>query len=82
MPCTVALHCDAPLTVTEAGVHVTATEVMVDAEACTVTEAVPDLLASSLLVAVTVTVPADAGAVNTPLEEMAPPLADHVTAEL
>jgi hypothetical protein len=37
---------------------------------------------SSVLVAVTVTVPADAGAVKSPLGLILPPLADHVTAEL
>jgi hypothetical protein len=35
-----------------------------------------------VLVAVTVTLPADAGAVRTPVELMVPPLADHTTAEL
>jgi hypothetical protein len=44
--------------------------------------AVPDLLGSCVLTAVTVTVPAEAGAVNTPLAVTAPLLADQVTAEL
>jgi hypothetical protein len=44
--------------------------------------AVPDLVASCVLVAVTVTLPAEAGAVNTPLVFTMPLLADHVTAEL
>jgi hypothetical protein len=49
---------------------------------CTVTAAVPDFVVSWVLVAVTVTVPAVAGAVKSPLALMVPPLADHVTAEL
>jgi hypothetical protein len=49
---------------------------------CTVTVAWPDLVVSWVLVAVTVRVPAEAGAVKSPLELMVPPLADHVTAEL
>jgi hypothetical protein len=44
--------------------------------------AVPDLVVSCVLVAVTVTLPAEAGAVKTPLVFTAPLLADHVTAEL
>jgi hypothetical protein len=44
--------------------------------------AVPDLVASCVLVAVTVTLPAEAGAVKTPLVFTVPLLADHVTAEL
>jgi hypothetical protein len=46
------------------------------------TEAVPDLVASWVLVAVIVTAPAAAGAVKSPLVVMAPPLEDQVTAEL
>jgi hypothetical protein len=49
---------------------------------CTVTAAVPDFVVSWVLVAVTVTVPAVAGAVKSPLALMVPPLADHVTEEL
>jgi hypothetical protein len=64
------------------GLQVTATEVIVGADDCTVTNAVPDFVVSCVLFAVTVTVPAVAGAVKTPLPLMAPPLADHVTAEL
>jgi len=44
--------------------------------------AVPDFVASCVLVAVTVTLPAEAGAVKTPLAFSVPLLADHVTAEL
>ena len=49
---------------------------------CTVTEAVPDLVVSCALVAVTVTEPAAPGAVKTPAALMLPDAADHVTAEL
>jgi hypothetical protein len=42
----------------------------------------PDLLPSSILVAITVTVPAEVGAVKRPLEVIVPTLADHATAEL
>jgi hypothetical protein len=55
---------------------------MVGAAACTVTVAVPDLVVSSVLVAVTVTLWAVAGVVSTPLVAMLPALADHVTLEL
>jgi hypothetical protein len=48
----------------------------------TVIAASPDFVESWVLVAVTVTLPAEAGAVNSPLELMLPPLAVHVTAEL
>jgi len=64
------------------GLQVTATDEIVEGAACTVTDAVPDLVVSCTLVAVTVTVAADAGAVRSPLELMVPALADHVTAEL
>jgi hypothetical protein len=47
-----------------------------------VIDVLPDSGISSLLVAVTVTDPVFAGAVNTPLELMVPLVADHVTAEL
>lgn len=82
VPCTVALHCAVAFALTVAGVQLTTTEVMEDAAAPTVTEAVPDLVASCVLVAVTVTVLAVAGAVNKPPNVIFPPLADHVTAEL
>ena len=48
----------------------------------TVTVAEPDLVVSSVLVAVTVTLPAEADAVKSPLAEMLPELTDQVTAEL
>jgi hypothetical protein len=44
--------------------------------------AVPDLIGSSVLVAVTLTWPDAAGAVKTPLLLMVPELAVHVTALL
>jgi hypothetical protein len=62
--------------------QVTASEVIVDAAACTVTGTEPDFVESWVLVAVILTVPAAAGAVNSPAAVMVPPLADHVTAEL
>ncbi len=55
---------------------------MVGEITCTITGAVPDFVASCVLVAVTVTLPAEAGAVKSPLELMLPPLALQVTAEL
>jgi hypothetical protein len=55
---------------------------MLEAAACTVTEAVPDLVASCVLVALTVTTPAVAGAVNTPLDVIVPLLADQLTPAL
>jgi hypothetical protein len=55
---------------------------MVGEGGCTVTDTVPDFVGSCVLVAVTVTVPAVAGAVRMPLALTVPPLADHVTAEL
>jgi hypothetical protein len=47
-----------------------------------VTNAVPDFVLSWLLIAVTVTLAAVAGAVKSPFAVMLPPLADHLTAEL
>ncbi len=76
------MHCDVADGATADGVQLTATDVMVGAITCTITGAVPDFVASCVLVAVTVTLPAEAGAVNSPLELMLPPLAVHVTAEL
>ena len=48
----------------------------------TVTFAVPDLPEFSLLIAVTVTVAAEFGAVSIPLALIDPPLAVHITDEL
>lgn len=64
------------------GVQLTATDVMVDAAAVTVTVAVPAFVVFCVLVAVTVTEPAALGAVNMPLELIVPALEVHVTAEL
>jgi hypothetical protein len=55
---------------------------MVGGVEVTVTVAVPDLVASCVLVAVAVTAPTVAGAVSNPLALIAPALALHVTAEL
>lgn len=82
VPSTVALHCEVELVPMVDGAHVAATEVIVDAAACTVTDAVADLVVSCVLVAVMVTDPAVAGAANSPAVLMAPAAADHVTAEL
>jgi len=82
VPCTVAVHCDVPLGLTVEGVQLTETDVMVGGTACTVTVVVPNLVASWLLVAVTVTGPAAAGAVKRPLLVIDPELADHATEEL
>ena len=46
------------------------------------TDAVPDFVGSCMLVAVTITAPAEADAVKTPFALMVPLLADQVTAEL
>jgi hypothetical protein len=78
----VALHCDVAFALTVAGVQLTATEVMTGGTGCTVTIAVPDLPVSSVLVAVTVTDPAAAGAVSAPLDVIVPALAAQVTEEL
>jgi hypothetical protein len=64
------------------GVHVTVTDVMVLAGACTLTDAVPDTAVFCTLAAVTVTVEAVDGAVKAPFAVIVPALADHVTAEL
>jgi hypothetical protein len=82
VPATVALHCEVALVFTVDGLHAACTEVMAEGGVCTVMAAVPDLVGSCVLVAVMVTIPAEAGAVKAPLVLMAPPLADHVTAEL
>jgi hypothetical protein len=58
------------------------TEVMVVADVVTVTVALPFMVVSWTDVAVTVTVPAVAGAVNNPEELIVPALADQVTDEL
>ena len=80
-----ALHCAAPPGATVVGLHVTATLVMDDdgaAGALTAMLAAPVLVGSCTLVAVTVRLPADAGAVTRPVAVIEPALTDHVTAEL
>jgi hypothetical protein len=64
------------------GLQATWTEVIVEGDAWTVTAVLPDFAASCTLVAVTVTVPPEAGAVKSPLASTVPPLTDHVTAAL
>jgi hypothetical protein len=76
------LHCDVALTITAAGLQLTETEVIVGGVNCTVMAAVPAFVGSCVLVAVTVTVPAEAGAVKSPLALMVPPFAAQVTTEL
>jgi hypothetical protein len=84
VPWAVALHCDVAPRDTVDGVQITATEEIVGEDVCfaTVTVAVPDLLESSLLVAVTVTVAAELGAVRSPLPLIVPLLTLQVTVEL
>jgi hypothetical protein len=62
--------------------QVTATDVIAGGVDCTVTDAVPDFVVSWVLVAVTFTLPAAAGAVKSPLALIVPAPADHVTPEL
>lgn len=78
------MHCDVALGAIVDGLHATDTEEIVDGPdpIATVTDALPDLLESSLLVAVTVTVAAELGAVSNPLALIDPLLAVHVTVEL
>lgn len=65
------------------GAQDTLTDAIADAGPCwTVTEAFPKTEESWVLVAMTFTVVADAGAVSKPLAEIVPALADHVTAVL
>jgi hypothetical protein len=66
----------------EAGEQATETEVIVEeADTVTVTVAEPDLVESSVDVAVMVAAPAADG-VNTPAEVIVPSVADQVTPEL
>lgn len=78
------MHCDVALGAIVDGLHATDTEEIVDGPdpIATVTDALPDLLESSLLVAVTVTVAAELGAVSNPLALIDPLLALHITVEL
>ena len=76
------MHCDVPLGLTVEGEQATVTDTMVEEAACTVTVAVPVLVVSWVLVAVTVTLPAAVGAVRRPFALIVPALADHSTEEL
>lgn len=82
VPCTFPVHCEVAFVAIVDGVQATPTEEIVGAADFTVTVAVPDLVVSCVLVAVTVTDPAELGAVNNPLPLIVPPLAVHFTAEL
>lgn len=84
VPCTVALHCDVALGAIVEGLQLTETEEIVGGPdpIATITVAVPVLVESSLLVAVTVTVAAELGAVRSPFALIEPLLAVHVTVEL
>ena len=80
-PETVALNCCVPPVRTLAVAGVTA-EMETTTGAVTVTVAVEVLVGSAAAVAVMVTVPAVAGAVNSPDAEIVPALADQLTAVL
>jgi len=84
VPCTVAVHCEVASGAIVEGAQATDTDVIVGEEVadCTVTESTPDFDVSCVLVAVTVTLPDEAGAVKRPLELTVPPLEDHFSAEL
>lgn len=73
------MHCEVAFGAIVEGAQATDTDVIVGGEVvdCTATEAAPDLVVSSVLVAVTVRSPAEAGAVKSPLELIVPPLVDH-----
>ena len=81
VPCTAAENCRVPSVVAEGEVGDIDTVTPVADEAPIVTVAEPDLLVSATLVAVTVAVPADAGAVYIPAEVIVPEVAVQVTAE-
>ena len=76
------MHCEVALVAIVDGLQTTPTEEIVGGAAFTVIVAVPILLVSCVLVAVTITVPAELGAVNDPLPLIVPPLAVHFTVEL
>jgi hypothetical protein len=76
-PCTVALNCSVPLVSIDPVAGVTLTEFTTGA--ATVMVAVPDLVASATLVAVTVIVALLAGAVSKPVAEIVPAEAFQVT---
>ena len=78
------MYCEVAFGAIVEGAQATDTDVIVGGEVvdCTSTEAAPDFVVSSVLVAVTVRFPVEAGAVKSPLELMLPPLVDHFTVEL
>jgi len=76
------VHCEVAFVAIVDGLHTTPTEEIVGGTATTVIVAVPDFVVSCVLVAVTITDPAEPGAVNNPLPLIVPPLAVHFTAEL
>jgi hypothetical protein len=82
VPCTDASHWEVVPGAILAGVQVTDTDVMVEEGWVTETVAVPDLVVSWVLVAVTVRLPAMAGAVSSPLDVIVPALTAQVTEEL
>lgn len=81
VPLTVAVNCWVVPVCTDAESGLIATLITGDA-AVTVMVAVPDFVVSATLVAMIAYVPALAGAVKSPEEEMVPPEADHATALL
>ena len=80
VPVTVDVHVEVCVVRMDVGEQTTVTDVIVGGRT-TVTDAEPDLVESSVDVAVIVAFPAPEG-VKTPTEEAVPPVADHVTAEL
>ena len=85
VPVTVAAHCAVAPAFNVVGLQAALTEVMVDpggAGCWTMTDAAPATTGSWLLVAVMVTIPAEAGAVKAPLAVIVPAEADQFTAVL
>ena len=80
MPVTVGVQADVCVVRIDVGEQVTVTDVMVGGMT-TITGAEPDLVGSSVDVAVIVAFPAPVG-VKTPASDAVPPVADQVTAEL
>ena len=76
VPVTVAVNCWVPPVSSDADIG----EIVTATGAVTVTVAEADLVVLATLVALTVYLPAFAGAVYKPLLEMVPPVVDHLTA--
>jgi hypothetical protein len=78
------MHCEVAFGAIVEGAQATDTDVIAGGEVvdCTATEAAPDFVVSSVLVAVTVRFPIEDGAVKSPLELIVPLLVDHFTVEL